>query len=70
MTEFRVPDMTCGHCEASIRKQLSSLAGIDDVVIDRASKRVAVRGQASADTIRQAIEAAGFKADIAPRPGD
>ncbi|MFN3401309.1 MAG: heavy-metal-associated domain-containing protein [Ferrovibrio sp.] len=60
MTDFTVPDMTCGHCEASIRKVVSTLPGVDDIVIDRPNKRVSVRGSVSDEMVRKAIETAGF----------
>lgn len=60
MTDFTVPDMTCGRCEASIRKVVAALPGVDDIVVDRPNKRVSVRGSVSDDAARRAIENAGF----------
>ncbi len=60
MTDFLVPDMTCGHCEASIRKTVAALPGVDDIVIDRLKKHVSVRGSAPDEAVRKAIETAGF----------
>jgi copper chaperone CopZ len=60
MTDFTVPDMTCGHCEVTIRKVIAVLPGVDDIVVDRPNKRVSVRGSVSDEVIRKAIETAGF----------
>ncbi|MBP7066548.1 heavy metal-associated domain-containing protein [Ferrovibrio sp.] len=60
MTDFTVPDMTCGHCETSIRKVVAALPGVDDIIVDRPTKRVSVRGSVSDDVVRKAIENAGF----------
>jgi copper chaperone len=60
MTDFTIPDMTCGHCEASIRKVVTALPGVDDIVVDRANKRVSVHGSASDEAVSKAIETAGF----------
>jgi copper chaperone len=60
MTMFSVPDMTCGHCEASIRQALGQLGGIDAIEIDRPGKRVTVTGAASADAVKAAIAGAGY----------
>ncbi|HAQ21080.1 MAG TPA: heavy metal-associated domain-containing protein [Prolixibacteraceae bacterium] len=41
---FRVEGMTCSHCEASINRNLSKLDGIDEVIADRNTAQVKVRG--------------------------
>ena len=60
---YRVPEMHCGACEASIRRALASLPGIDGVDVDVAGKTVRVRHDPVATpdaAIRTAIENAGF----------
>ena len=39
-----VEGMTCSHCEASINRNLSNLKGIDEVVADKNTSQVKVRG--------------------------
>jgi copper chaperone CopZ len=39
-----VEGMTCSHCEASINRNLSKLEGIDEVVADKNTSQVKVRG--------------------------
>ena len=60
MTVFSVPDMTCGHCEASIRQALGQLGGIDAIAFDRPARRVTVTGAASAEAVKAAIAQAGY----------
>jgi len=61
--EYTVPDMSCGHCEAAVRQEVSALVGVTDVVVDLESKRVEVTGQDLDDVaIRLAIEEAGYEA--------
>jgi hypothetical protein len=36
--------MTCSHCEASITRNLSKLDGIDEVIADKNTAQVKVRG--------------------------
>jgi copper chaperone CopZ len=65
MTEqlYRVPEIHCGACEASIRRALEPLPGIDAVEVDVPGKTVRVRHDAQATpdaSIRAAIENAGF----------
>lgn len=57
-TTFLVPDMTCGHCEKTIRGALASaLPGIS-VNIDIALHHVSVKGDAK--TAETAIRDAGY----------
>ncbi|MDW3216221.1 MAG: cation transporter [Ilumatobacteraceae bacterium] len=56
-----VPGMTCGHCEAAVKQEVGSLAGIADVAVDLDSKDVVVTGtQLDRDAIVAAIDEAGF----------
>jgi copper chaperone CopZ len=60
---YTVPDMSCGHCEAAVTKEISALAGVESVVVDLDSKRVEVTGSELDDSaIRAAIEEAGYEA--------
>lgn len=60
MLQFKVPDMTCGHCEKTIRNALSTLPGIKTVDIDLAAKTVRIDGTADAAAIRHTITEAGY----------
>ena len=61
--EYTVPDMSCGHCEAAVKQEVSALAGVTDVIVDLESKRVEVTGNDLDDAaIRAAIEEAGYEA--------
>ncbi len=41
---IKVEGMTCSHCEASINRNLSKLEGIDEVVADKNTSQVKIRG--------------------------
>lgn len=59
---YTVQGMTCGHCELSVREEVSEIAGIDSVKADRSTGRLVVRGESIDDNaIRQAVEAAGYE---------
>lgn len=62
MKEFRVPDMTCGHCKAAIEKALVALDPSADVEVDLASHRVRVHSTESAEAMIRAMKAAGYEA--------
>lgn len=66
MVAFKVPDMTCGGCAASVRKALGAVDGVEEVQIDLATKDVRVVGSAKPDALRTAIAKAGFEAEGLP----
>ena len=60
---YTVAGMHCGHCEAAVKQEISALSGVEEVVVDLDSKRVAVSGSELDDAaIRGAIEEAGYEA--------
>jgi copper chaperone len=60
---FTVPDMTCSHCENSIKKAVGALNGVEGVIVDLGSKKVSVEfesAKVSIETIRNSIEDQGY----------
>ncbi|HEX2146938.1 MAG TPA: heavy-metal-associated domain-containing protein [Pseudorhizobium sp.] len=57
-TTFNVPDMTCGHCEKSVRSALGEALPGAAVTVDLSSKRVVVEGDAA--KAEEAIRDAGY----------
>ena len=58
---FSVPGMTCGHCEASIKKEVGAVAGVTGVDVDLETKDVVVTGTSlDRDALVAAIDEAGF----------
>lgn len=45
----KVPNINCGHCTATIQRELAELPGVDKVQAEVASKQVTVSYQAPAD---------------------
>jgi copper chaperone len=61
--EYTVSGMSCGHCETSVKDELSTLEGVESVDVDLATKLVVVRGEGLDDAaIRTAIGEAGYEA--------
>jgi len=59
---YTVPDMSCGHCKATVRQELSALAGVSSVDVDLDTKLVTVTGEQLNDQVmRAAIEEAGYE---------
>ncbi len=55
---FNVPDMTCGHCEKSVRSALDQALPGATVTVDLDTKRVTVEGDAA--RAEEAIRDAGY----------
>jgi copper chaperone len=62
MQTFSVPDMTCGHCKASVEQALSALPGAGKITVDLAAKLVTTEGQTPSATILAALDDIGFPA--------
>ena len=62
---YRVEGMTCGHCVASVREEVSDIAGVERVDVDLASGRLTVSGtDFTDDAVGAAVSEAGY--GIAP----
>ena len=61
-TELMVPDMSCGHCKATVEKALMSVDGVDRAAVDLESKTVTVEhtDTVSQDVLRGAVSEAGY----------
>ncbi len=61
--EYTVSGMSCGHCEAAVKEEVSEVEGVESVDVDLATKLVVVRGEGLDDpAIRAAIDDAGYEA--------
>ena len=64
MTTFLVPDMSCGHCTASIEASLRKLDPAADVRCDLARHTVAVDSTRPPEALLSAIREAGYEASL------
>jgi copper chaperone len=58
-----VPNMSCSHCENSIKKAVGTLNGVESVNVDLITKKVSVEYDASKvsiETIKNSIEDQGY----------
>jgi copper chaperone len=60
MIEFKVDDMTCGHCASAITKVVKDVDAKGRVDVDLAAKRVRIESTHPAEEFREAIEEAGY----------
>lgn len=63
-TEYQVTGMTCGHCEMSVREEVSQIAGIDDIQVSAESGKLVVTASAPIDdaAVFAAVDEAGYSA--------
>jgi copper chaperone CopZ len=55
--------MTCGHCANAVTKEISSIDGVSNVVVDVATGKVTITSSAQLDAtqIAAAVEEAGYQ---------
>ena len=65
MTEktLKVPDMSCGHCKATVEGELNKLSGVERTNADVEKGTVEVsydEGKVTTENLKDAIEEAGY----------
>lgn len=62
--EYQVSGMTCGHCEMSIREEVSLIDGVDSIEVSAQTGRLRVTAAQDIDDARvlAAVQEAGYSA--------
>ncbi|WP_322409887.1 heavy-metal-associated domain-containing protein [Microbacterium invictum] len=62
--EYAVTGMTCGHCEMSVREEVSEIAGLTVVDVSAQTGTLVVSADTPVDdaAVIAAVEEAGYKA--------
>ena len=60
---MKIEGMMCGHCEARVKQTLEAIDGVAkaDVSHEKGTAVVTLNGEVTTDTLRQAVEAQGYK---------
>ena len=60
---MKIEGMMCGHCEARVKQTLEAIDGVEkaDVSHEKGTAIVTFKGDVSVDTLKQAVEAQGYK---------
>ena len=61
-TEIEISGMTCGHCAASITKELSAVPSTEVLGVNHQTGKAIVKGEASEEEMAAAIDRAGYEA--------
>jgi copper chaperone len=58
--EFTVPDMACGACANTIEKAIKAIDPAAEMTADTTTKLVKISTTTVSETVKQAIEQAGY----------
>ena len=64
MYKFQIPEISCGHCVASIERAIETVDPNASVQVDLATKTAAVVSTLPADVIKKAIAEAGYEGSL------
>ncbi|SHF57224.1 copper chaperone [Loktanella atrilutea] len=62
MTTYSIPDMSCGHCKATVERTVQTLDPAASLTFDMPARKVTVQSQARDADLRQALAAVGYPA--------
>lgn len=62
--EYQVTGMTCGHCEMSVREEVSEISGVTDIQVSAQTGKLVVSASDEVDDAKvlAAVEEAGYTA--------
>ncbi len=60
-TTISIEGMMCAHCQAHVEKALKEVAGVTEVTVSLENKNAVVTGNASVETLKQAVVDAGYE---------
>lgn len=61
MQNYKIDDMTCGHCASTVQKAILSVDPQAKVTVDLKSREVSVETATAAGPIGDALKAAGYE---------
>lgn len=64
VNEYQVTGMTCGHCEMSIREEVTQVPGVQEIQVSAQTGKLVVTGDGSVDdaAVLSAVDEAGYSA--------
>jgi copper chaperone len=65
MITLSIPDMSCGHCKASVEGAIAKLDPAAKVTVDLPGRRAEVESAASSEEIIAALVRVGFPSAVA-----
>jgi copper chaperone len=65
MTKLNVPEMSCGHCKATIEKAVAGVDADARVSVDLENRTVSIESAIADATLIDALKAEGYEATVA-----
>jgi len=62
MTNFHIPDMSCGHCKATVEKTIHALDPAAQIAFDMEARQIALESRAETTNVQAALAGAGYPA--------
>ena len=62
MTRLSIPEMSCGHCKASVEKAVTSVDPAARVAVDLITRRVNISSISTTAALIAALKVAGYEA--------
>jgi copper chaperone len=62
MTKFHIPDMSCGHCKATVEKTIRALDPAAQVEFDMTTRQISVAGSTDTARVQAALAEVGYPA--------
>ena len=63
-TEYQVTGMTCGHCEMSVREEVTTVTGVQEIQVSAQTGKLVITSTGTVDdaAVIAAVEEAGYQA--------
>jgi copper chaperone len=58
---YKVPTISCGHCQAAIEESVAEVPGVTAVSVDVDARQATVVGSSAIDVVTAAIKEAGYE---------
>lgn len=60
---MKIEGMMCGHCEATVKKTLEAIQGVEEAVVsyETGTAVVTLSGDVSSDILKEAVEAKDYQ---------
>jgi copper chaperone len=60
MTKISIPDMSCGHCKASVDTAIKAIDPAANIDFDMPARTISLQTQASVEAVQIALLEAGY----------
>ena len=62
MITFHIPDMSCGHCKATVEKTIHALDPVAQIEFDMVARRISIESTTDAARVQASLADVGYPA--------